>query len=487
MTHHIPPLRRTKIVATLGPATDQPGEIDRLIEAGADVVRLNYSHGGHADQARRMRAVREAATRRGIEVGVIADLQGPKIRIGGFRNEPIFLADGATFTLDAGLSLKDGDDARVGVTYKKLPRDVHKGDRLLIDDGRIELDVVRVRGDRIQCTVASGGELTAAKGVNRAGGGLSAPALTRKDRADLLHAVKQGADYIAVSFPRTAADIQQARRLIAQTGRAGRNCGLIAKIERADAMDHIEGIIQASDGIMVARGDLGVEIGDAPLVPVQKRLIKQAREMNRLVITATQMMQSMIHSQIPTRAEVFDVANAVLDGTDAVMLSAETSVGDHPYLAVESMARICAGTEQHSELQTPDYNIGRTFERIDEAIAFATMFAANRIGAKAIVALTETGGTCKWMSRMNSAIPIYAFTGHVQTQRRVALYRGVHGIAFKVRRDSSLEVNEDLINDLLARGAVRKDDKVIITKGDIFGKTGGTNLLKIVRVGDVIA
>jgi len=477
-------MRRTKIVATLGPATDPPAMLDRVLEAGCDVVRLNYSHDSHARHAGRVEAVRAQSARRGAETGIIADLQGPKIRIGAFRAGTVELDHGDEFIIDAGLGLHDGDEHHVGVTYKQLPRDVRTGDTLLLDDGRIIVQVERVRDGAIHCVVLLGGELSSNKGINREGGGLSAPALTRKDRADLRHAVSVGADYIAVSFPRSAADIVAARRLI---DRAGGRCAVIAKIERADALDHAEEILAASEGIMVARGDLGVEIGDAPLVPVQKRLIKRAREMNRLVITATQMMQSMTESQIPTRAEVFDVANAVLDGTDAVMLSAETSIGRYPHKAVEAMARICAGTEQHWGLQSPDYRIDEHFERIDQAIAMSTMYAANRIGARAIAALTETGATCMWMSRINSGIPIFAFTGHVQTQRRVTLYRGVYPVAFDQARTSSEEVNRELVAGLVARGAVGDGDMVIITKGDISGRTGGTNAMKIVRVGDVIA
>lgn len=476
-------MRRTKIVATLGPATDSPAMLERVLAAGADVVRINYSHDTRARHARRIEAVRAAAAARGAEIGVMADLQGPKIRIGAFRQGSVVLEEGDEFIIDAELDLRAGDDHQVGVTYKALPRDVHPGDTLLIDDGRIILKVERVRDGAIHCVVLLGGELASNKGINREGGGLSAPALTRKDRADLRHAVAAGADFIAVSFPRTAEDIHAARRLIE---RAGGRCAIIAKIERADALDHAEEILAASEGIMVARGDLGVEIGDALLVPVQKRLIKIAREMNRLVITATQMMHSMTENQIPTRAEVFDVANAVLDGTDAVMLSAETSVGRYPDKAVEAMARICAATERQWGLQSPDYRIDERFERIDQAIAMSTMYAANRIGAKAIAALTETGATCVWMSRISSGIPIFAFTSHVHTRRRVTLYRGVYPVAFDLTQTSTEEVNRDLVAGLVARGVVHDGDTVIITKGDVFGRTGGTNTMKIVRVGDVI-
>jgi len=476
-------MRRTKIVATLGPATDGAAMADAMIEAGLDVVRLNYSHGAADDQARRAQQFREAAGRARSEVGMIADLQGPKIRIGGFRSGPIELEPGEDFVIDADLALNAGDEHHVGITYKQLPQDVKRGDHLLIDDGRLVCQVERVRGNRIYTVVMLGGPLSDSKGVNREGGGLSAPALTRKDKSDLRHAVSIGADYIAVSFARNADDVRNARRLVK---RAGGDCRIIAKIERADALANAEAIIEASDGIMVARGDLGVEIGDARLVPEQKGLIKRAREKNRVVITATQMMQSMIDNQIPTRAEVFDVANAVIDGTDAVMLSAETSIGKYPAKTIAAMARICAGTEGHWELRADDYPIDACFERIDQAIAFSAMYAANRIGASAIIALTETGSTCTWMSRMDSDIPIFAFTPHVSTQRKVNLYRGVYPMAFQPTQNDHAELNRDLVMALMERGAVGREDIVIITKGDVFGRTGGTNGMKIVRVAELV-
>ncbi len=476
-------MRRTKIVATLGPATDGPEKAVQILEAGCDVVRLNYSHDVAESHARRVEEIRAASRQLGSEVAVIADLQGPKIRIGRFRHGPIELDEGDDFVIDAELPLTAGDEEQVGITYKQFPGDVRAGDNLLVDDGRIILQVERVRGERIHTVVLLGGELSDNKGINREGGGLSAPALTRKDRADIRSAVAVGADYVAVSFPRNAEDVIEARRLVRK---AGGNCGIIAKIERADALEHVEAILQASEGIMVARGDLGVEIGDARLVPEQKRLIRTARESSRFVITATQMMQSMIDNRMPTRAEVFDVANAVLDGTDAVMLSAETSVGHYPAETIAAMARVCAGTEEHWSQRADEQFIDDAFERIDQAIAFSAMYAANRIGAKAIIALTETGSTCNWMSRMDSKIPIFAFTPHEATERRVTLYRGVYPMAFRQTQTDYAELNRDLVSVLLARGVVSREDIVIITKGDIFGRTGGTNGMKIVRVGETI-
>lgn len=475
--------RRTKIVATLGPATDDPAVLKRLISGGTDVVRINYSHQGHEEHARRVEQVRTAAARLGVEVGVMADLQGPKIRIQRFAEGPVQLEPEAPFVLDAAHPAAAGDIERVGVTYKDLPKDVKRGDRLLIDDGRIVLEVQHVRGTAIECVVQIGGLLSNNKGVNREGGGLSAGALTRKDRQDLAHAVGLEVDYLAVSFTRHGDDIREARRLIE---RAGGSCGIIAKIERAEALQHLEGIIEAADGVMVARGDLGVEIGDAQLAPVQKRLIKLAREMNRVVITATQMMESMIQNPLPTRAEVFDVANAVLDGTDAVMLSAETSVGRHPVGAVEAMARVCSGTESALGYQSPDYHLDTEFEKIDEAIAMSAIYAGNRLRARAVLALTETGSTCRIMSRLNSGMPIFAFTRHRETQRKVTLYRGVYPIHFDVTHTDSLEVNSEMIDVLKQNGFLTDDDLVIITKGDLRGLEGGTNCLKIVEVGKLV-
>jgi pyruvate kinase len=475
-------LRRTKIVATLGPSTDDPRIMRRLIKAGMDVARINYSHDTQANHETRFQLVREQAQTTGTEIGIIADLQGPKIRIQRFRDGPIFLEEGDEFIIDAKLGPDDGDEHHVGVTYKDLPRDVRGGDTLLIDDGRIVLNVQEVRGTAVECVTVIGGQLSNNKGINREGGGLSAEALTTKDKKDLKHAIAHGADYIAVSFPRSADDILTARKLVEK---AGGRCGIIAKIERAEALENIEAIIEASDGIMIARGDLGVEIGDAMLVPVQKRLTRIAREMKKVVIIATQMMESMINNMIPTRAEVFDVANAVLDGTDAVMLSAETSVGKFPSRAVEAMSRICLGAERDWEEQTPAV-IDTHFTRIDEAIALSSMYAANRMGASAIGALTETGATCMWMSRISSGIPIFAFTRHSETQRRVTLYRGVYPVNFDVTHSDSLEVNRELVDVLLQKQVAADGDLVIITKGDIRGTTGGTNLMKIVRIGDII-
>lgn len=474
-------LRRTKIVATLGPATDDPKVLDEVIGAGVDVVRINLSHGSHAEHMQRAEWVRNRARASGRQVGLLADLQGPKIRIGKFRDGSVQLAVGDLFTLDAALPLDSGDQQRVGLTFKQLPGDVARGDTLLLDDGQIVLWVNEVAGPEVRCKVVVGGKLSSNKGLNKQGGGLSAPALTDKDRDDICFAAEVEADYLAVSFVRSADDVNEARRLLREAGGKG---GILAKIERAEAVAAIEEIIDVSDAIMVARGDLGVEIGDAELPAVQKQLIKIARSMNCVVITATQMMQSMIDSPIPTRAEVFDVANAVLDGTDAVMLSAETAAGKYPAKAVEAMDRVCREAEKQSDVRRSDHRLHSVFGRIDEAIAMATMYTANHLGVAAIAALTESGATPKWMSRISSGIPIYALTPHVATRRKVTLFRGVYPISFDLRGTDTVRANREVVEELLRRGAIRNDDLVIITKGDFDGREGATNVMKIVRVGD---
>jgi len=476
-------MRRTKIIATLGPATDDPKVLDRVIEAGVDVARINFSHGTHEEHIERAEKVRNRARAHGRQVGVLCDLQGPKIRIECFKDGKVTLQEGDNFILDTAMEPAAGTSERVGMAYKDLPEDVKRGDTLLLDDGRIVLWVDEVVGTEVICRVVVGGDLSDRKGLNRQGGGLSAPALTRKDREDIRVAARIKADYLAVSFPRTAEDVEEARRLMRE---AGGHAAIMAKIERADALDNIESLIEASDAIMIARGDLGVEIGDAALPPVQKNLIQVARKMNRVVITATQMMESMIYSHIPTRAEVFDVANAVLDGTDAVMLSAETATGKYPDKVIAAMDRICCEAEKQRVALLSDHRINTKFKHIDEAIAMATMYTANHLGVKAIAALTESGSTTLWMSRISSGIPIYALTGHVETRRKVTLYRGVYPVSFEVTSMDHAELNREAIDELLRRGAVRDGDLVIITKGDLTGVMGGTNAMKIVRVGELL-
>ncbi len=478
-------VRRTKIVATLGPASESPEVLEAMIRAGTDVVRMNFSHGTREDHLLRTRRVREAAVRAGCEIAILGDLQGPKIRIERFREGAVELAEGAEFVLDANLDPEAGDVHRVGLTYKDLPRDVAPGDQLLLDDGRIVLEVTRVTDSEVHTRVVVGGRLSNNKGLNLRGGGLSAGALTDKDRRDIELAAELEVDYLAVSFPRSAEDLREARQLLRE---AGGKAGIVAKIERAEAIEPgvIEEIIAESDAIMIARGDLGVEIGDAELPAVQKRLIHLARTMDRIVITATQMMESMIENPIPTRAEVFDVANAVLDGTDAVMLSGETAVGRFPVQVVRAMGEICAAAEKERTARRSDHRINTQFTRIDEAIAMSTMYAANHLGVKAIAALTESGSTPRWMSRISSGIPIYAMTEHQDTRRRVKLYRGVYPVDFPIKTTSHARANITAVNILKEHGVVRDGDLVIITKGDLMGQGGGTNAMKIVRVGELV-
>ena len=473
--------RRTKIVATLGPATDGPQVLDRLIAAGVDVVRLNLSHDRHERHRERVEAVRAAAAAAGRDLAVLVDLQGPKIRIGRFASGAVRLGEGAPFTIDAACPLDGGDGQRVGTTYAALAGDVAPGDVLILDDGALELTVEAVAGTAIHCQVTLGGVLSDHKGINKRGGGLSAPALTAKDLADIRFAAAIEADYLAVSFVRSAADVHQARAILTAAGGRG---GIVAKIERAEALAAADEIIAAADAIMIARGDLGVEIGDAELPAVQKDLVHRARSLNAVVITATQMMQSMIEHPVPTRAEVFDVANAVLDGTDAVMLSAETSVGAWPVKAVAAMDRVCREAEKHALATRSHHRLDSVFGRVDEAIAMAAMYTANHLGVTGIAALTESGATVKWMSRISSGIPIYALTRHIATRRKVTLFRGVHPVSFDVATTDIHAVNREVIEELLRQGTVRDGDLVLITKGDRSGVEGQTNILKIMRVGE---
>jgi pyruvate kinase len=472
-------LRRTKIVATLGPATDDPTVLADMVRAGVDVVRLNFSHGALADHERRVELVREAARHAGRYVGVLGDLQGPKIRIDRFVNGKIMLRDGAEFTLDASLPVDAGTEDSVGIAYKKLPTDVFAGDVLLLNDGQISLQVLGIDGPRIKTRVLVGGELGNNKGINRQGGGLSAGALTDKDREDIITAARLKVDYLGVSFPRDAADMEEARGLLRQ---AGGHALLVAKIERAEAIKNLAAVTKASDGVMVARGDLGVEMGFAELAGLQKLIIQEARHQNKVVIMATQMMESMITATMPTRAEVSDVANAVMDGTDAVMLSAETASGKHPVKVVEAMAQIVVGAEKYEvEHVRARQRVSGFFAHTDEAIAAAVMYTANHLHVKAIVALTESGSTALWMSRVRSDIPIYAFTRHENTRRRVTLYRGVYPIAYDVE-DRGEAVYFSIFRLLLGRKLVQESDHIILTKGELSGISGGTNSMQILRV-----
>ena len=474
-------LRRTKIVATVGPATDDIAVLTDMMRAGLDVVRLNASHGTVEDRRRRLAMVREAAQRANRCVGVLLDLGGPKIRIESFRDKKVTLQEGQAFALDTALDPKAGTIEQVGCAYKDLPKDVTAGDTLLLADGQIVLGVEKVAGTRIETRVRVGGELSDRKGLNRQGGGISAPALSDRDREDIRFGAEEKVDYIAVSFARDAADIEQARALVRQAGGEAR---IVAKVERHEAVANLSGIIEASDVVMVARGDLGVEMGYAELTGLQKTIIHQTRGKNRVVITATQMMESMIQNPVPTRAEVSDVANAVMDGTDAVMLSAETAAGRYPVKAVEAMAEVIEGAEKYqlTHSRTRHRTEGQ-FRSTEEAIAMAVMYTANHLKVRAIVALTESGATPLWMSRIRSDIPIYAFTRHEATRRRVTIYRGVYPVIFDVTRAASTEVLYGaLFSRLLELDLVKRKDLVILTKGELSGVQGGTNSMQILQV-----
>ncbi|MCE9633147.1 MAG: pyruvate kinase [Methylophilales bacterium] len=469
--------RKTKIIATIGPASSSREVLERMIDAGVDLVRLNFSHGTAEQHISIANLVREIAAGLRRPIGVLCDLQGPKIRIGKFENGKITLKVGDKFVLDANCKL--GNQERVGLDYKLLTDDVEAGAVLVLDDGRMVMTVDDVRGDEIFCTVNQNGELSNNKGINRQGGGLSAAALTEKDREDIKTAAAMEADYVAVSFPRNAADIELARRLVRK---AGGYASIIAKIERAEAVEALAEIIEVSDAIMVARGDLGVEVGDAAVPGLQKRMIREARSRNKLVITATQMMESMISSPIPTRAEVSDVANAVLDGTDAVMLSAESAVGKYPVEAVAAVDRVCLEAERDFDSHSLYTEAGEV-DRADEAIALAAIYTADRLKVDAIASLTQSGTTAKLMSRSNTLPPIFALSPEKETRRKLTLYRGVYPFLFEEQskdRDVILQAAED---DLRRRGAVKNGDLILLTIGEPIGQAGGTNTLKIVKVG----
>jgi pyruvate kinase len=473
--------RATKIVATLGPASSEPEVLERLIRAGVDVVRLNFSHGKAEDHIARANLVRQVADKVGTTVALMADLQGPKIRVGKFEGGKVMLVAGQPFVLDAQRT-EPGDLSAVGLDYKELPRDVRPGDTLLLNDGLIVLTVEAVRGERVHTIVKIGGELSNNKGINKQGGGLTAPALTAKDMEDIKTAMAFQAEYVAVSFPKNATDMEMARQLANVAGEAHRHKpAMIAKIERSEAIPQLEAILKASDGIMVARGDLAVEVGNAAVPALQKRMIRMARQLDKVTITATQMMESMIQNPVPTRAEVSDVANAVLDGTDAVMLSAETAAGKYPVETVEHMALIAQEAERADEVRLDIDFISGHFGRIDQSIAMGALFTAHHLGCKAIVALTESGSTALWMSRHHIKVPIYGMTTQVVSQRKMALYRNVRAILMGKEgdRDTALRQAEQL---LVASGALKPGDTYAITCGEPMGYPGGTNMLKVCRV-----
>ena len=471
--------RSTKIVATLGPASNTEERLAELVAAGVDVVRINFSHGTADDHKQRVDTLRMVAHRIGRTVGVMADLQGPKIRIGKFAAGPISIKAGQTFILDTACKL--GNSERVGLDYPELIDDVVAGDVLLLDDGRTVFDIEKVVGGEIFCINRHDGELSNNKGINKQGGGLSAPALTPKDMADIKTAAMLKVDFVAVSFPKNGADMRQARALLHE---AGSDALVIAKIERVEAVANLEDILHATDGIMVARGDLAVEVGDAAVPALQKKMIRLAREHNRFAITATQMMESMISSPVPTRAEVSDVANAVLDGTDAVMLSAETASGAYPVQAVEAMVRVCVAAEKSQSVTLDTHFLDQVFTRIDQSIAMAAIFTAFHLKVKAIATLTESGSTTLWMSRLNSGVPIYALTPRVRTRYRVSIFRDVFPLLTEYIHDDRDAMLLQAEETLIAAGAVEAGDLIVLTVGDSIGTAGGTNTMKLIKVGE---
>ncbi len=475
-------IRRTKIVATLGPATDRDGELERIIKAGVDVVRMNMSHGNPEDHIGRAKQVREIAAKLDRQVGVLVDLQGPKIRVTKFKNDSVFLKVGNKFSLDNNVDPMQGDETEVGLTYKSLPQDVKPGNKLVLDDGRVVLQVDEVIGERVNCTVVVGGKLSNSKGINLLGGGLSAAALTEKDKKDIITAAEIQCDFLALSFPRSADDVEYCRSLAAK---AGLECSIVSKVERAEAVADdatLDGIILASDVIMIARGDLGVEVGDAQLPMLQKKMIKRARELNRVSITATQMMETMIDNAIPTRAEVFDVANAVIDGTDAVMLSGETATGHSPSLVIETMGNIALEAEKARSTRESTHRVDEVFAEVDETVAMASMYAANHFNVKCIVSLTESGSTPLLMSRISSGIPIIAMTPHLETRRKVTLYRGVYPSSVNFDGLSSVETKALMIENVKKNKLASSGDLIILTHGENNGEMGGTNQMEIVKI-----
>lgn len=473
-------IRRTKIIATLGPATDKREALHAVINAGADVLRLNMSHGPAETQVKRARMVREVAAELGREVAILIDLQGPKIRIEKFAGGMVQLQQGDRFILDADDPITPGTRQRVGVSYAGLPDDVQAGNILLLDDGLISMRVVAIKGRKIICEVENGGKLSDRKGVNLQGGGLSISGIAEHDLPHIQLAAELEADYLAVSFPSCAEDMQRARGLLRK---AGGQAALMAKIERVEAIHNLEEICDAADAVLVARGDLGVEIGDAELPGLQKRIILTALKLNCIVVTATQMMQSMIENPIPTRAEVLDVANAVIDGSDAVMLSAETAIGRHPGKVVEAMNRICLGAERHFDREGVSIQLNVRFQKIDQAIAMAAMFMAKNVSVQAIVALTESGSTAQWLSRVQSSVPIFALSPNVTSRRRMALFRDVYPVAHQPLGEDMDQCVRDISQLLWRQGHIRSGDRVIVTMGDTLGREGGTNTLRLIKVG----
>ncbi|MCF6775423.1 pyruvate kinase [Thiotrichales bacterium 19X7-9] len=478
-------MKRTKILATIGPASESEETLTKMVKAGLNAVRCNFSHGSAEDHKQRIKMIRRVAKKLGVTIGILGDLQGPKIRVAKFKNKEVLLQKGVEFILDADQPDDSGDVKSVGIDYKDLPNDVKKGDTLLLDDGKVILTVKKVDGNKVFTTVTVGGVLSNNKGINKKGGGLTAPALTDKDKRDIKLAAELEVDYLAVSFPRDGKDMEYARQLIKEAG--WEYASLVSKIERVEAVANVDEIIDASDAVMIARGDLAVEVGQENVPAIQKMIIEKTREKDKIAITATQMMESMINSPTPTRAEVSDVANAVLDGTDVVMLSAETAAGDYPVETIQHMSRTCEAAEKSDLVSiVKKMNIEREYERIDTAVAMAAVNLANHLSVKAIVSLTESGASTRWMSRLNTRLPIYGLTRNKDTKGRMTLFRGVEPIQFDSTRMPRFYVNRSAVEELVKRGVVQEGDWVILTSGDHMGLHGGTNKIKVVQVGNVV-
>lgn len=477
--------KRTKVLATIGPACESEDVLRQMIQAGLNAVRCNFSHGKADDHRERIKLVRRVAKKMGVTIGILGDLQGPKIRVSKFKDKQVILEKGAEFILDADQSVDSGDIKSVGIDYKDLPKDVKKDDILLLDDGKVVLTVKSVKGNQVITEVTVGGILSNNKGINKQGGGLTAPALTEKDKEDIKLAAELEVDYLAVSFPRDGKDMDEARKLITEAG--WEYASLVSKVERVEAVENIDEIIDASDAVMIARGDLAVEVGQENVPAIQKMIIQKTREKDKIAITATQMMESMINAPTPTRAEVSDVANAVLDGTDVVMLSAETAAGNYPVETIQHMSRTCLAAEQSDLVSiVSKTNIERYYDRVDTAVAMAAVYLANHINVKAIVSLTESGSSTRWMSRLNTQLPIYGLTRNKDTQGRMTLFRGVEPISFDSTRMPRFYVNRSAVEELVKRGFVQEGDWVILTSGDHMGLHGGTNKIKVVQVGNVV-
>ena len=479
-------MRKAKIVCTIGPATDSPDLLDRLIESGMDAARLNFSHGSHESHGRAIKAIREVAGRRRAAVAIIQDLQGPRIRVGEITGGGIDVVAGQSVRLLTVLlrsggqigaqSIAPSDTADIPVTYPQLVRDVQPGARIFIDDGLIELLANRITGGAVECRVITGGRITSNKGINLPGTRISAPTLTDKDREDLRFGVAQGVEYVALSFVRGPDDVIAAKQVIAE---CGGDMPVIAKIERPEAIASLGAILNQADGVMIARGDLGVEMGPEAVPVLQKRIIAEANRCRCLVITATQMLDSMTQHPHPTRAEASDVANAVFDGTDAVMLSSETAIGHHPVEAVRVMDRIIRAAEEATE---PGFvrraDVGHGEVSFPEAICTAASSAASAVAASAIVAFSELGATTRLLSKQRPAAPIIAFTPFEPVRQRMALYWGVipHTMVQITTTDERVREAE---RRLKAEGLAKTGQRIVILSGTRIGEPGGTNLMKL--------